>query len=151
MRNDILENKDIIVKWINENQSKSFICRELKCKPLTLDSCLKKMDIEYKGNMGLKGMKIAHNRTHSSLYLNNGSLITSYKLKNKLIRDGIKEKKCEMCGLEKWNGVDIALELHHIDGEKCNNEILNLQILCPNCHAQTETYRSKNCMKKVIE
>ena len=29
--------KNDILKWVNDNQSKSFICRELKCKPITLD------------------------------------------------------------------------------------------------------------------
>ena len=147
MRNDILENKDKIIQWINDDQSKSYMCREFKCKPTTLNMYLEKMGITYKGNKGMKGKKISNNRTHSSLYLNNGSLITSYKLKNKLIRDNIKEEKCEKCNLKTWNELKIPLELHHIDGEKNNNEITNLQLLCPNCHAQTNTYRSKNCKK----
>jgi hypothetical protein len=61
MRQDIVYNKEKILNWIIENKSKAFICRELKCKPLTLDSHLKKMNIIYKGNMGLKG-KIAPNK-----------------------------------------------------------------------------------------
>ena len=53
-RNDILERKEDILQWISENQSKAFICRQLKCKPETLNSYLAKMGIDYKGNKGLK-------------------------------------------------------------------------------------------------
>jgi len=144
MRKDILEKKDQIVKWIEDNQSKAFICREIECKPLTLDLYLKKWKIEYSGNKGLKGKKIAHNRSHVSNYLIKGSLITSYKLKKRLIRDGVKEKKCEVCRLTEWNNKEIPLEVHHIDGDSFNNELTNIMLLCPNCHAQTDTYRGLN-------
>jgi 5-methylcytosine-specific restriction endonuclease McrA len=147
MRNDILEKKEQIIEWVNDNQSKAFICREIKCKPLTLDLYLKKMGIEYKGNMGLKGKKIAHNRSHVSTYLVKGSLIQSYKLKKRLIRDGVKETKCEICGITKWNDKDVPLEVHHIDGDGYNNELNNIQLVCPNCHAQTDTYRGMNTIK----
>ena len=64
-----------------------------------------------------------------------GENVKSHILKLKLIKDGIKEEKCELCGLTEWQGVKIPLELHHKDGDHFNNEISNLQILCPNCHA----------------
>jgi hypothetical protein len=57
---------------------------------------------------------------------------------------GCKKEECEMCLLKEWMGQKIVLELHHIDGNRFNNDLLNLQILCPNCHSQTDTYRSKN-------
>ena len=38
----------------------------------------------------------------------------------------------------------MTLELHHIDGDETNNELTNLQYLCPNCHSLTENYGSKN-------
>lgn len=138
-----MERKDEIVGWINENQSKSFICRELKCKQNTLNQYLKILYIEYKGNQGSKG-KPSPFRNHVSFYLNKITFIISHKLKNKLIEDGIKDKRCEICGLDKWNDKEIPLELHHLDGNKKNNEICNLQILCPNCHAQTSNFCSKN-------
>lgn len=50
MRNDILESKDNILKWIAENKSKSFICKRLKCKPETLNRYLDLMNITYSGN-----------------------------------------------------------------------------------------------------
>ena len=52
--------------------------------------------------------------------------------------------KCDICGIVNWNGGEIKLQIHHKDGNRLNNEIENLQILCPNCHSQTDTWCSKN-------
>ena len=68
----------------------------------------------------------------------------SNKLRKRLIIEGVKESKCECCGLTEWLGKNISLELDHIDGNCYNHRIENLRIVCPNCHAQTETYRGKN-------
>lgn len=78
--------------------------------------------------------------------LNNGELpnIQTFKLKNWLIKHGIKENKCEICGCSEWNGKPIICQLHHKDGNKHNNALDNLQMLCPNCHSQTETFTAKN-------
>ena len=62
-------------------------------------------------------------------------------LKPHLVKE--RGKKCEMCLLESWLDNDIPLECHHIDGDRTNNELHNLQLLCPNCHAQTDNYRNK--------
>lgn len=65
------------------------------------------------------------------------------KLNKRLIKEGIKEYKCECCGNSKWLGQDITLELHHIDGNRTNNNLNNLQLLCPNCHSITDNFKSK--------
>lgn len=52
--------------------------------------------------------------------------------------------KCEQCGNSEWNGQKIPLCTHHIDGDHLNNELENLQLLCPNCHAQTDNYCGRN-------
>jgi 5-methylcytosine-specific restriction endonuclease McrA len=144
MRKDILDRKDEILVWISENQPKAFIAKELKCKVDTLESYLKKMNIEYKGNMSLKGFQRKNQQVHVSKYLVNGSYITSHKLKLKLFRDLFKEEKCEICGIKEWMGKKAPLELDHIDGNHYNNELSNLRILCPNCHSQTDTNSGKN-------
>jgi Zn-dependent peptidase ImmA (M78 family) len=56
----------------------------------------------------------------------------------------VKEWKCECCGISEWMGKDISLEIHHIDGDRLNNDLSNLQLLCPNCHSQTDNWRSRN-------
>jgi hypothetical protein len=69
---------------------------------------------------------------------------SSNALRKRLIKEGLKEHKCECCGLSEWLGEPIPLELDHVDGNHFNNLIENLKILCPNCHARTPTYRGKN-------
>jgi len=68
----------------------------------------------------------------------------SNKLLNKLVEFGIKQYCCECCGISDWNGEYIRLELHHKNGKHNDNRLNNLKILCPNCHSQTNNYRSKN-------
>lgn len=74
-------------------------------------------------------------------------------LKERLIRAGYKEYKCESCGLTEWLGQPIPLHLHHKDGDHSNNLLENLELLCPNCHALTDNYGGKNVNhspKKII-
>lgn len=52
--------------------------------------------------------------------------------------------KCEKCGRTEWEEKRIPLCVHHIDGNHINNELNNLMVLCPNCHAQTDNYCGKN-------
>ena len=51
---------------------------------------------------------------------------------------------CENCNLSKLLDIDIPLDLHHIDGNRTNNLLSNLQLLCPNCHALTDSFKGKN-------
>jgi len=68
----------------------------------------------------------------------------SNKLRKRLFSEKIKEEKCELCGLTEWFGKKLSLEVDHKDGNRYNHSLSNLQILCPNCHSQTDTYRGKN-------
>ena len=54
------------------------------------------------------------------------------------------EGKCKICKIINWNNLPITLELHHKDGDGENSKRDNLEYLCPNCHSQTEDYRSKS-------
>lgn len=140
-RKDILNKKDSILEWIKQKQPKSYICKQLNCKPSTLESYLTKMGITYKGNKGF--IQIENRRKHIKLPLdlflqNHGKEITSYRLKLRLINEGLKERKCEICNNTEWLDRQIPLELHHINGDHYDNRLENLQILCPNCHALQE-------------
>lgn len=71
----------------------------------------------------------------------------TYKLKRRLIQEGYKEDKCELCGwAQKRMPSDefTPCELHHKDGNSHNHSLDNLIILCPNCHSLTNNYRAKN-------
>ena len=153
MRTDILEQKEQILQWIKENKSKAFICKQLHCKSETLNSYLKKMNIEYEGQQAWnKGQQTAANYIPASEYVKK-DLVKSSVLRQKLIREGIKKNECEICGASIWQGVILPLELHHKDGNHFNNNFDNLQILCPNCHSIQEGNSGANIGKynKLIE
>jgi hypothetical protein len=65
-------------------------------------------------------------------------------LKQRLFNAGLKTRRCESCGLSKWNGGIIPLALHHVNGDRNDNRLENLQILCANCHGQTDTWAGRN-------
>jgi 5-methylcytosine-specific restriction endonuclease McrA len=73
-----------------------------------------------------------------------GRRTSTHELKTQLLALGIKEHRCEGCGRARWNSHLIPLELDHIDGDRTDNRLENLRLLCPNCHAQTPTYRGRN-------
>lgn len=137
MRKDILESKDLIVQWIAEELPKCEIAQRLKCKQETLNRYLNKMQITYNGQQAKKGQQKGPNKYKPASYflVKHGPSITSHRLKLKLIKDGIKQDACESCGNSYWLNKKLPLELHHKDGDHFNNELDNLEILCPNCHS----------------
>lgn len=69
----------------------------------------------------------------------------SFKLKKRLFLAKLKEPKCEECGWAK-KSIDgrLPLELDHVNGDRHDNRIENLRILCPNCHSLQTTHRGRN-------
>lgn len=148
MREDILERKDEILHWIGENRSKAYMARELNCNPKTINSVLKRLDIAYDGNQSGKG-STKNSQQYMPLmeYLEKSNDIQSNKVRLKLLRENYKQHICECCKMATWLDQPIPLELHHKDGNRNNNSIDNFELLCPNCHAFTDSYRGKNCSK----
>jgi Zn finger protein HypA/HybF involved in hydrogenase expression len=69
----------------------------------------------------------------------------TFKLKNRLVKEGYKKNECEECGqTDVWNNEKLEMELDHIDGNRTNHLLKNLKMLCPNCHSQTKTFCGKN-------
>jgi len=52
--------------------------------------------------------------------------------------------RCETCRRTTWRGQPITIELEHVNGNSEDNEKGNLQLICPNCHSQTPTYKGRN-------
>jgi hypothetical protein len=65
-------------------------------------------------------------------------------LKKRLIAAGLKQNQCEVCGLTEWLAKPLSMALHHINGDGRDNRLENLQLLCPNCHSQTDNFSGRN-------
>jgi hypothetical protein len=73
-----------------------------------------------------------------------GSYISRRAFKRRLTRDKVLSECCAECGISEWRGRRLVLELHHVNGKKDDHRLENVVLLCPNCHSQTDTYRTKN-------
>jgi DNA-binding CsgD family transcriptional regulator len=69
-------------------------------------------------------------------------------LKARLINAGLNENKCEICGITRWMGKPVSMQLHHKNGDGSDNRLENIQFLCGNCHSQTDTYGGRNGHRK---
>lgn len=135
--------KEQIEKAVSISKSWAEVCRILQIPPATgsqshLTKKAKKLGINYSHFLGQswnKGRKFPESKPLEE-YLIKNSTIKSATLRKKLIRKGIKEEKCEVCGITQWNNKPAPLELDHKNSDHWDNRIENLQVLCPNCHAQ---------------
>ena len=104
----------------------------------------------YNPNQGRKGIK-RDSKESSKITIPLEDIITgkhighytSSRLRKRLIKEGYKKNQCEECSIKEWRGKSITCELHHIDGNRGNNLLKNLLILCPNCHSQTPNHSKK--------
>lgn len=100
-------------------------------------------------NLGLDtshfvGQSWARGRSHrrnrvplEEILVQNSTYAVISRLRRRLVAEGLKEARCECCGLDTWLGEPLPLTLDHINGDPTDNRIENLRILCPNCHALT--------------
>lgn len=146
-----------ITDAVKKSVSYSGVLRELGLKPIggNISYIHKRIDklgldtSHFTGQLWSKGKTVDKDKISSPISASledifaNKVKVRSVTLKERLIRVGFKESRCECCGNNEWNGKPIPTELHHIDGNHDNNALENLQILCPNCHAQTDSYRGR--------
>ena len=110
---------------------------------------IKKRIVEYGINIDHFDYKPRLNNNFIKRTLNeiliSGSTYNTTKLKERLYKEGLKDRKCEKCGQnENWNGEYMSLILDHINGDHNDNRLVNLRILCPNCNATLPTHGGKN-------
>lgn len=154
-----------LIEAVKTSLSIAEVCRKLGIKAVggnyaTIHNKINKLNLDtthFTGkawNQGLKYKVIVPAKPLQEI-LKENTTYQSYKLKLRLIKEGLKEEKCECCRNTKWLGQPIKLELHHINGNHNDNRLENLQLLCPNCHAYTDNYRGKNikqsAQKKISE
>ena len=144
-------------KLLDESNSYSDLLRKLGLNPKggnpdTLKKIIKEYNLdESKLNINRSRLyaKCAHDTHKKTAYLLQDILdgkhpnYQSSKLLQRLVKEGYKEYKCERCGITEWLNKPIALHLHHKDGDHNNNKLDNLEVLCPNCHSQTDNFSGK--------
>lgn len=137
--------EDTFISVVNSSNSMAEAASKLGIHFNTFKRYAIKFNV-YKPNQGLKGgTKMCDVKIPTEVILRGDyPQFNTYKLKIRLIKDGVLKNECSECGISEWNGKPLNCELDHIDGNRTNHKIENLRILCPNCHSQTETYRSKN-------
>jgi hypothetical protein len=88
----------------------------------------------------------------SSILVKNSEYKNSSNLRKRLIKEGLLKNRCawDDCptrSMKNWRGKAITFELDHINGDKTDNRLINLRILCRICHGQTPTHSIKKSSK----
>jgi Bacterial regulatory proteins, luxR family len=73
-----------------------------------------------------------------------GRRTSRHHLKLRLLAEGLKENRCEQCGISDWQGKRLNMQLHHLNGNGTDNRLENIVLLCGNCHSQTDTFGGRN-------
>lgn len=143
--------KEYLQKIVNESLNRKEVLDKLNLTASSynyqkLQKILDDNNIDYSKLLGSGSKK---RRDINKILVENSTYKNSH-LRDRLIKEGIKEYKCENpnCGLSEWLGKPISLQLHHINGNNSDNRLENLQLLCPNCHSQTENFGGKNIKKE---
>ena len=119
--------------------------------PETLKRIIKEYQLD-ETQLNINRIKVFSNnalKTQDSIQIpieqvfNNECRMRSSRLLKRLVNEGYKEYRCERCGISNWMNKPLQLQLHHKDGNHDNNALNNLEILCPNCHTQTDNYGGK--------
>lgn len=118
----------------------------------TLQKYIKKYDIDISHFDPDKNKKHPNKfRKELSELLLENTQVKSHDLKERLYKEGYKERICELCGQgEEWNGRKMSLILDHINGEHSDNRLENLRVVCPNCNATLDTHCGKHKTRRKV-
>jgi hypothetical protein len=141
--------KELLEPIIKESKSIAQVLKKLNLKPaggnyFHIKRIISKFEIDISHFTGKGWCTEGFNKGRDiEEYLKNNYSISSYHLKNRLIKENILKEECSECGITEWRGKKISLELDHVDGDKFNNNLKNLRLLCPNCHSLTPNFRGR--------
>ena len=135
-----------------ENKSVAGVLRQLGLRPVGGNYRTIKQIIAIHGidathftgqgwNVGL-AFKPNKGVSYRELFVQHSSYKCSWRLREHY-KNATGINRCEQCGLDLWQGRQIPLEIHHLNGVNTDNRLENLQLLCPNCHALTNNYRGR--------
>ncbi len=79
-----------------------------------------------------------------------GRRTSRHHLKQRLVKAGLKQNRCEECGIDSWSGRGLNMALHHVNGDGLDNRLENIRFLCPNCHSQTPNYGGRNGHRRLV-
>ena len=149
--NKVKYTKELIKEQVKNCFSLAELCRRLGLKVKgsnfqTIRKKLNEFNVDYSHFIGKRWNTNTSNPIYINKYKPNlceHSSLSSTNVKKLVYNLNLKENKCECCGLTEWLGQPIICEIHHINGDATDNRIENLQILCPNCHSQTDNFRNR--------
>lgn len=148
------EFEKLVLKYLPESNSLNNLCNKLGLKGVDgyykkINKIIEKYGLSTEHFGTIKIEKLSRNSytamSDEEFFVSDSHRQGSSIIK-RLIDGGYREYKCENenCGISEWNGKPLRLQVHHINGDHFDNRLENLQLLCPNCHAQTDTYARQN-------
>ena len=151
------------IEAVKNSYSYSGVCRILGISPKggnlkTVKKKIAQLELDASHFTGQRWNKGKTSEDHPSIKKKDISEIlvensgwASGNIRQRLIKEGLKEAKCECCGRTEWFGIPIPLELHHINEIHTDNRLENLLILCPNCHAMTDSHVNVEQLSALVE
>lgn len=144
------EYEELICSLVKESDNINQVCIKLNKRPTNnnykkINEIIEKyqIDTSHFTNANSFSKKIIY-YSDDEIFSNREKMYNIHLLKKRLFNGKYKEYKCEKCGINSWMGNIISLQIHHINGNRYDNRLENLQVLCPNCHSQTDNF----CKKK---